>query len=272
VNEDTALGFLPYRGRLYGRLICDVFDALADRHSHQAFPLRWAARAAAELVRDGADALIATDAARHRRFGRHRRKCAVIENVPEDPGEALSLRPPTGPVKVYVAGSLSLGRGIRQVLQAVEELDDTEIISAGWAYDDFAARTFLPHSKVTHHGIVTAAESLELAAACDAVLCFYTPATVNNIHASPNKIHDALSVGRPVLVNEEILVARWVREHKVGWSCGYEDVAALRQLIAGLRGRRPALPDFARRARALFLSGPTWAQMEPRLARLYAPM
>jgi len=269
VNEDCALLVLPFRGVLYRRLVCDVFDSLADRHSHRRGPLRWGIRAAAEIVRGAADRLIATDRVRLGRFGRYRRKCVVIENVPEDPGDAPSKALPTGPAKVYVSGALSRARGLRQIVEAVERLRNVEIVSAGWAYDDYAAETFLRHPKVTFRGIVTARKSLELAAGCDAVLAFYAPRSVNNIHASPNKIHDALSVGRPVIVNREILVARRLERERLGWTCGYDDADALGRIVASLPDRRGDLPAFAARARREFLAGCTWTQMEARLREVY---
>jgi len=269
VNEDCALLMLPFRGVLYRRLVCDVFDALADRHSRRRGPVRWALRIAGELVRSAADRLIATDDARYERFGRFRRKCIVIANVPEDPGEQLARALPTGPARIYVAGSLSLARGLRQVLQAVEKLDDVEILSAGWPYDDYAANTFLTHPKVTFRGIVTAAQSLELASQCDAVLAFYEPTSVNNIYASPNKIYDAMSVGRPVIVNREIRVARWVERHGLGFTCAYEDASALSRIAGSLRTGRAQLPNFAAKARKIFAGRFTWERMEARLKELY---
>lgn len=269
VNEDCALLALPFRGVLYRRLVCDVFDALADRHSRRALPVRWALRAVGELVRGSADRLIATDRARLERFGRFRGKCVVVENVPEDPGAALAEALPTGSGKIYVGGSLSESRGLRQVIEAVEPLDDVEIVAAGWAYDRYAAETFIPHPKVTFRGVVTGGESLALAASCDAVLAFYAPVSVNNIEASPNKIHDALSVGRRVIVNREIRVARRVEAEALGWTCGYDDVAALRRIAASLVARRSSLPAFTVRARRAFLRGGTWADMEPRLREVY---
>ena len=269
VNEDCALMVLPLRGLFYRRLVCDVFDALADRHSDKPWPLRSALRAVSEIVRTGADRLIATDAARFERFGRFRRKTVVVENVPEDPGPALAEALPTGPAKVYVAGTLTAGRGLSQVLQAADRAGDVEVVSAGWPYDAFASDTFLAHPRVTFHGIVTAAQSLALAAGCDAVLCYYAPTSTNNLYASPNKVHDAMSVGRPVIINTEVRVSRWVTRNRLGWACPYDDAGALAAVLAALADRRARLPAFAARARRLFLAGRTWTRMEAVLRALY---
>jgi len=272
VNEDNALLALPFRGIFYRRLVCDVFDALVDRHSRKPWLLRCALRLVAETVRSGVDRLIATDQSRYSRFGRYRSKCVVVENVPEDPGEELSLTIPEGPTKIYVAGSLLSARGLEQIIDVVDRVPDVRIVSAGWLYDEFATTTFANHPNVDFVGIVTARQSLELAAGCDAVLAYYVPGTVNNLYASPNKIYDAMSVGRPAIINSETRVSEWVRENDVGWTCPYYDTDALAEIVRQLPERRKNLPQFAEHARDVFVRGYTWKRMEPRLYDLYSSL
>lgn len=269
VNEDNGFMVLPLRGVLYDKLVCDVFDALADRHSGRSRSARTLLRGVSTAVRTGADRLIATDQARFERFGRYRSKAVVIENVPEDPGEDLYRRWPTGPIRVYVAGSLNVRRGIRQILEVADRVEDLHIESAGWLYDDFANGEFANHPAVTFHGIVTARRSLELAAECDAILVYYVPSTVNNIFASPNKVHDALSVGRPVILSREVRIAEGIEEQGLGWTCGWDDVDRLTEIVEGLREHRATLPERAPQLRRKFVEGPNWARMEERLADLY---
>ncbi|MCE5328008.1 MAG: hypothetical protein LLG01_16500 [Planctomycetaceae bacterium] len=272
VNEDLTFLLLPFRGWLYQYLVCDVFDALADRHSHRPKPIPWVLRMVSEIVRSGSDHLIATDQQRFARFGRYRWKTAVVENVPEDPGDELWRRFPDGPVKIYVAGTLNLNRGLAQIVAATEAVENLEIISAGWLYDDYANNVFAKHPRVSFKGIVTARQSLELAAACDAVLSYYSPSSTNNLFASPNKIYDALSVGRPVLINREIRVARWVEQHDAGWALAYDDVPALIETLRLLEPARSQLSQRSRRLRELYAGGFTWTKMEERLTAMYASL
>lgn len=272
VNEDLGLLVVPFRGLLYKRLICDVFDSLVDRHSQRSAPLRWLLRIVSEIVRSGADRLIATDRSRFDRFGRYRSKCLVVENVPEDPGDELWRCFPSGTVKIYVAGSLGVSRGLKQIIEVAQRVENLEIISAGWLYDDYANNVFAVHPKVSFKGIVTARRSLALAAQCDAVLAFYAPTSVNNLYASPNKIYDAMGVGRPVIINSEIRVAQWVLDNEVGWACGYGDTDGLEKIVLGLQSARASLPASAARLRELFVNGQTWEKMAGRLASLYAAL
>ncbi|HXV77650.1 MAG TPA: glycosyltransferase [Candidatus Polarisedimenticolaceae bacterium] len=269
VNEEYALLVLPLRRIAYRHLVCDIFDSLADRRSAAAVLSRWAARLICAAGRSGADRLIVTDEARLARLGRHRVKATVVANYPEDPGDELALVRPAGPTKVYVSGTLSAARGLREILEALESIDDARIVAAGWPYDDYARRIFLTHDKVRYCGAISAASSLARAAECDAVFAFYAPDSLNNRMASPNKVYDAMGVGRPVIINREVALSRWVEQHELGFVCPYHDRAALGRVLAALGERRGRIASFAERARRLFKQGYSWARMEARLLELY---
>ena len=113
------------------------------------------------------------------------------------------------------------------------------------------------------------AKSLELAASSDAIFGYYEPRNAYLVNASPNKVYDAMAVGRPVLINREVRLAGWVEEARVGYTCDYRDVNCLRSVLAGLESEPGALPGFVARVRGLFLERYQWAQMESRLAALY---
>jgi glycosyltransferase involved in cell wall biosynthesis len=89
------------------------------------------------------------------------------------------------------------------------------------------------------------------------------------VNASPNKIYDAMAVGRPVLINREVRLAEWVEAAGVGFACDYQDIDGLRAIVSRLETERGALMAFAARARRLFVDRYQWAQMESRLAALY---
>ena len=174
VNEETGFLLLPFRGVLFDKLVCDVFDALADRLSNKKWPVRATANLVSAACRSGAHSLIATDQNRWNRFGAHQHKTVIVENFPEDPGDDLARNIPSGPPQIYVGGTLSAFRGLDQILAAIKGHDSARILCAGWPYDDCAQR-FISHPRVDYRGIVNQRESLQLTSQCDAVLAYYEP-------------------------------------------------------------------------------------------------
>jgi glycosyltransferase involved in cell wall biosynthesis len=271
VNEDTAFFLLPFKGTLYTHLVCDIFDAISDRCTRRGLLIRAAADLITKVVRNSASHLIATDSSRFEQFGVHKYKTTVIENVPEDPGEDLSKIVPSGETKIWVAGSLHRSRGLEQILQAIDNCDAV-ILVAGWPNDEFARDVFVKHPKVRFLGVLTAQDALRHAASCDAVFAYYAPISRNNLNASPNKLHDAMSIGRPIILNAEVRIASFISEHEIGWTCPYDAVDQLRDIILALGPHRRRLPSFSRRARSVFKHGNDWSEMEKRLAHLYSSL
>lgn len=85
----------------------------------------------------------------------------------------------------------------------------------------------------------------------------------------PQKLFDALVVGRSVVVAKENWVAQWVQKLELGLSCSYKDGDAKAKVLLGCRERRSALPAFAGRARVLHKHHYDWKIMEERLVKLY---
>lgn len=269
VNEEYILAALPMRHLFYRYLVGDIFDSLHDRYSYNIWPISNALKVLSIIGRIAADRLIVTDSARFERMGRNKKKCIIVENYPEDPGPELAHIPLNGPIRIYVCGSMSMSRGLKQLIDVINATTDVEIISAGWLYDDYAKNVFAKHPKVSFHGVVTAHESLQLAAQCDAIFAFYAPLSINNQQASPNKIYDAMSVGRPVIINEEAAVSEWVVDNNVGFRVPYLDTTGLMRVLETLKVRRGFMTDFIKHQRLLFSQGYSWEKMEPRLYDLY---
>lgn len=83
---------------------------------------------------------------------------------------------------------------------------------------------------------------------------------MNNIYASPNKIYDAIQAGAAIIINPEVRVSRFVREHGLGVVLdAYEpsDMKAVAQSLRDFQARYR--PDPA--LRNLFL----WETVEGRL-------
>lgn len=269
VNEDLALFVLPFKGVYFQTLVIDVFDSLVDRHDGRTRFLVLMLKMIERFTRGMADRLIATDEKRFERFGVHKNKTVVIQNYPEDPGDELWRTIPDGNIKIYVAGTLTEGNGLRKVLSCADRCPELRIISAGWLRDEFANEVFSRHPSVDYRGVVTLKTSLEYAAECDAVFIHYQPSSTNSRMASPNKIFDALSVGRPVIVNEESGVGEWVSSNQLGFVVAYADLESLVRVVNQLKEFRNQIPEFGFKARSLFQANYTWNHMEVRLVEMY---
>lgn len=241
VNEESAFILGPLKNLMKFKLVCDIYDPLADRKSgsrlHKALVFaQW-------IGRNLSDKLIVTDENRLRKLSeRHRRKSVVIQNFPE------CSTPPSPPVNLtrkqdsyYVAfvGAISERRGVSHLLECLERIPNLEVLCAGWLYDS-AAEDFVRNPRVQYFGVISPSASRGIMAFSDVVFCIYDPSVINNVNASPNKIYDAMSVGKPILINRGLVISDFAEREDLGLLYDYNSIESLINAIESLKKRDPS--------------------------------
>lgn len=194
-------------------LVYNVHDNLADRYVLPRIG-RWILNTIEGLGVLCADvAVVPEDFRRDALPAFCRSRVRVVRNSPAEPesgSEAESgAEPPrlSGPerVRIFYAGWLDWGRGMRGLLDLARAHPWLEVTIAGEGEPGILAE--VQASPVTYLGFLGHAEILRRTRDTDFVAAFYDPARPINRAAAPNKLAEAFSVGRPVLVNEEVIVA-----------------------------------------------------------------
>jgi glycosyltransferase involved in cell wall biosynthesis len=209
-------------------------------------------------------------------LGRFASKSLIIENAPYDPGPELAARVPVaGPIRLHLGGYLSKRRmGLETLLQAIDLLPPGSVVieASGWLLDDFAKDVFAKHPAVNYRWLAKPIDFLACAASCDALLYLRSDAEESPYRAAvrPNRVFDAMAVGRPLIVNPELGLARWVREENLGIVLPRFDAPTLAEIFRSLEERRAKLPQEAARLRGVFLDGHVWPVMQQKLGALYA--
>jgi glycosyltransferase involved in cell wall biosynthesis len=244
VNEEALLLCFGLPAARRGRpVLLDLYDSLGLRVEGGVRGLL--AAAASSQAQSRAEAIVVTD---RRRFGllaeRARRKASVVENFPEYGDATPPESVPAGPPRVLAAGGLSTDRGFVALVAAAES---TGAIVHALGRPDPApeVRQALQSPNVRFEGYADQAAVFAKAAACDALFGHYEPNSTNSVYASPNKLFDAYRVGRPLLLNSEVVVARAPEHRDVVIDTPFGDVRALGGALAGLPGRRVRLREHA---------------------------
>jgi glycosyltransferase involved in cell wall biosynthesis len=250
-------------------IICDLYDSLPLR-----VPGWWGrvlASAPASFALGQSCQIIVTDENRRRLVApRHLPRVTVLPNYPRRSDFVATGTLPTGPVRILVAGQLLPQRGLGQLFQACQGLEGIELWCAGEVFSPWVRDVFLRAPFTRYLGIIPQSQVLQLTETCDAVFSFYEPSTPTQVHASPNKLYDAMAVGRPVIISAETTVAQFVADHDLGYVTGYYDTDGLRSVLRSLPDARPGLPEFARRAAALSQARYSWESVESRLMAVLA--
>jgi glycosyltransferase involved in cell wall biosynthesis len=142
----------------------------------------------------------------------------------------------------------------------------------GFGPDEELIRRAAQFPGVTWHGLLPYERVIELTAAADLLFATYDPFIPNHRYSSPNKLFEAMMLGKPIIVAQNTNMDRVVLD----WDCGevlsYGDAEALEaaliryQFDPGLRQRQ------GQNARKAFEQTYNWGNMQQRLLTLYAEL
>lgn len=195
-----------YRITHSSRLIFNIHDNLAQRYSLPAW-----INACLNAV-EGVSVLFSDQALVPEAFRRMalpawcRHKVHVIRNLPPDNGATPPPPFENGKIRLFYGGWLDWQRGLGPLLALASE-PDIELRIAGEGAPEIVDE-LKRLSSVTYLGFLDSRAVIEETMGCHFVPVLYDPSRVINRFAASNKLAEALSIGRPMILNEELEIAR----------------------------------------------------------------
>lgn len=204
------------------RLIINVHDNFFSRYRVSPF-FKKLLKTLEAFVYQRADVLLFPDASRVALFSPIKLKPPVIVIPNVATGGAFAPVPLGNRIRLLVAGWLNWQRGFDVLLQTLDRNEDIELHVCGSGQEDLVAR-LKAHPRVRFYGVVDQSEVFRIGASCHIVPVLYRPDSEINIDATPNKLYDALVLGRPIIVNREIRMASLVDDWRAGELVSFGDI------------------------------------------------
>jgi len=254
------------------RVIFDCFDNYALLFQAKNKMLSGIIRSIELLAASMADALITVSKERLWLFnGAKLKQTEVVMNCPVDnPSATARFRTAKtrSSFRIVYAGSISPGRGLTQLLEAIREIDDVEFLVAGRAANKSILDCLLNSPKVKYVGELRFDDSLALESTADLIPLLYDMAVPINNTATPNKLFEAMMLGVPIITN----LPHIIQEVGCGLNVDYNDVVGIRQAISYLKNNSEARRKMGLEGRQAFLHKYNWFSMEKRLVNVYNKM
>ena len=266
-DVEGMLGCLLYRFVFRDTtLLFNVHDNMPQRYNCPSWA-KSVLRAFEGLIAKCADYVILPDDRRVAAMGAWAPKQPVlVPNTPEDPG--TPSQPPAGPTRLLLVGWLDWKRGVETAGLLLERHETLELVVAGDGPPDvLAAIDAMP--RTTYHGFVTHEEVFRLADDCHAMVALYDPSCEINRNASPNKVGDALALGRPIIINSEVAVAASLTQAGCAISVPYADVDGLAAAIRTTLDDPASLAAMCAAARSHYEAEYDWRLFRGRIESLY---
>ncbi len=211
VNETQLVILWPFL-LLQKNVVLDIFDSLFLRknkpHNQWSFIKR--------LVYFPADIYLVTDENRFNLLPDFMKPVSRI--LPNYPMQLTieEKKQKSEELTIVYYGWLGMKRGTETINHLLNTNTPMKVIMAGWVTDEETEK-LIKNQQVEWHGTISQNQAYHIANNADYILCVYAPMNDNNINASPNKVYDAIQLQVPVIINNEISVAKFVKDQELGY-------------------------------------------------------
>ncbi len=202
--------------------------------------------------------------------GSRPRKLLVIHNSPVYQPE-IQPAPYRKNSRLHICyvGSLEEKRFIKQALEVVSRDTRVQLTIAGMGnlekyVEDVAGR----YSNIDYLGRVSYQEALRLYSACDLMFAVYDPAVPNHRFSAPNKVYEAMMLGKPLIVAQNTGFDALIEEEGIGLSIEYSR-QDFRQALDNCLANPQILKEMGQRAKKIYAKY-SWPTMRERLLQAYA--
>ena len=174
------------------------------------------------------------------------------------------------PLRLAYIGLLQVERGLLEMFDVLERHPQWQMDIAGFGGDEaqIASRAAsMPN--VTWHGRVPYDKALRLSQAADLLFATYDPTIPNHRYSSPNKVFEAMLLGKPIIVARHTNMDRMIENANCGLVVEYGDRADLEAALQKLEADPGLCAELGANARRAYEETYSWSQMTSRLRHLY---
>lgn len=271
---DTILPALWCKKRYKKRVVYDIFDFYADHLRGTPAWLKKLIRSIDLRAIGSADAIILVDDSRWAQIeGARPRRSTVIYNTPEDLRDRiqaeLQVEPATN-LRIIYAGLLMIERGLLELISVLHRHPDWHLDLVGFGGDEErlveeARKT----PNVAWRGRLPYPSVLQLSYAADVLIATYDPSVTNHRYSSPNKVFEAMMLGKPIIVARDTNMDRIIIEKTCGLVVPYGDIPSLDAALACLQSDIELRRNLGINGRLAYDTTYSWGVMKARLLDLY---
>lgn len=191
----------------------------------------------------------------------------VVMNCPE---EILAEyeKPSSGVFTILYIGTLHKSRFVRELVDVVSSIDGVQLKIGGEKelYDEIEKKS-AQADNVGFLGTVPLHSVMPLTKESDAIFCMFDPSNRINQVGTPNKIFEAMAMGKPSIVTKGILSGDIVEKEKCGLAVEY-DQDSLRDAIEKLRDDPKLTEELGRNGLRVAQTKYNWKAQEKELLGL----
>ncbi|WP_197074299.1 glycosyltransferase family 4 protein [Paenibacillus sp. FSL P4-0081] len=251
------------------KLVYDIFDFYTDAFSVPAF-LKSIIRFIDLKVINMSNAVIIVNETRKKQIeGSHPHILEVIHNSPKQIS-IIKNDFQSSKFKIVYIGILQNGRCILEIIDFVKRNTNWEFVIAGFGrLEQQIVETIKNSNNISFIGKVSYEEGLNVSRDASVLFAIYDPSVPNHKFSSPNKLYEAMMLGKPIIVAKNTGIDILVDDNKIGISVNYSDENNILKAFEFLANNNDIAKEMGVKANLLYEEKYSWNIMAIRLLELY---
>ena len=170
-------------------------------------------------------------------------------------------------VFTYV-GALSENRFIRIAINVIKRYPMITLNLAGMGVlSDYVKEAAKEYSNINYYGIIDYDKALRLYSQTDFMFAVYDPIVPNHKYCAPNKVYEAMALGKPIIVARGTGIDRIVSDNKMGVVIEYSE-KAFEKLIEKIKEGKLDIKSLSHNSQKAY-DRYSWEEMKKRIANIY---
>ena len=227
------------------------------------------------VINNAASTIVCTEDRIKQIAGSKPKKIVVVHNTPISSQEFWKNRKEKSmgmlikdKITFTYVGGLSKGRFIQSAMNVIKDYPQLVLNLAGMGTSvEHVKNMSDQYTNINYHGMIDYGEAINLYAETDFMFALYDPVIPNYKFSAPNKVYEAMLLGKPIIIAKNTGIDRIVTENKMGYVIEYSE-EAFRVLIDKILTRSMDWEERGENAKRAYPKY-SWPIMKNRIIELY---
>mgnify|MGYP000201320215 CR=1 FL=1 len=201
----------------------------------------------------------------------HPKKLIVIHNTP-DIGKITKksvIKSNSKKIKIAYVGILQENRLILEILSEIKGSDKYELHIGGFGiFEKNIKEITKKYKNIYYYGSLPYNDVLSLESDCDILFATYDPKIKNHKYSAPNKVYEAMALGKPIIVCKNTGIDELVVDNNIGFAIKYDAKDFVEKLDLLFKDSRK-ISKMKEASSKMYKEKYNWTIMESRLIEAY---
>lgn len=221
---------------LHKKLIYDIYDYYIDCHNLPSITKRIAEKQEIKTINYASVTIICTEQRKEQIKKANPNNLLVIHNSPEISKEMLEgesiIQSNSDKIKIVYVGILQDDRLLIEIGEKIKTMPQYELHIGGFGkYGNYFKNLSQQYDNVFFYGMLEYEKVLKLESECDILFATYNPKVANHRYSAPNKLYEAMALGKPIIVCKNTGVDEIVNKEEMGKTIEYNLLDFFKALI-----------------------------------------